>query len=487
MPRLPSSPALARTLRSPLRALSQRQLLTGVAILVLTSRGLVYLLGVRFYDQELDRYMPFLDPALLRTDLFQSVWHLHLKPPLMNFGAGVVLQTAGDASTLVFSGIFVALGVLLSVSLADLLCQLDLPRELVLVLTVGYAVSPSVLLFENFLYHTYPAAALLAATAACFGRALASGRRRWWGACFVLGMLLCYMRSLYHLVWLVGLVGLALTLRSGQRVRILSTAALPTTAVTALYAKNLVLFGVFGASSWLGISLAKGTVDQLPAETRSAWIEQRRLTPAAQVDPFAGPDAYVPYVDQPSPTGIPALDQRRKRSGRPNYNHRIYPVAADAQLQNALTVMWHCPLVYCRTVLRNILHWLSPTTTWHPRDPEGSPFRGNRSVLGSYERAVNAVFYPLRLGDRIGIPLLIPIVLAGGVLWGLRNVRRGQDERGGLQLFLAGTGLYVIAVSCLIESGVELSRFRFTVNALFLALTASLAQEWISSLTSQTE
>jgi hypothetical protein len=446
---------------------------------VLTSRAIAYLLGVRFYDQELDRYMPFLDPALLQTDLLQSVWYLHFKPPLMNLGTGLVLQGTGEFSTLAFAGLFVALGVLLAVSLADLLCQLGISHRIVLVLAVGYAVSPAVLLFENFFYHTYPAAALVTATAACFGRALASARRRWWVACFGLGMLLCYTRSLYHLVWLLGLIGLALGLRRGQRRSILQAAGLPTSAVVALYAKNLVIFGVFGTSSWLGLSLGKGTVHELPAETRSAWIEQGRLTPVAQVDPFAGPGTYIPHVDAPSPTGIPVLDQRRKESGAPNYNHRVYPRAARAQLQNALTTIRHRPLRFVHTVFRNGLHWLSPTTTWHPHGPEGSPFRENRSVLGSYEQSAHAFFYPISTQDQLGLSLLIPVLLLIGIAWGLRNVRHRDDVRGGLQLLLAGTGLYVGAVSCLVESGVELSRFRFTVNALILALMASLASEWL--------
>jgi hypothetical protein len=104
-------------------------------------------------------------------------------------------------------------------------------------------------------------------------------------------------------------------------------------------------------------------------------------------------------------------------------------------------------------------------------------------VLGSYEESVHALFYPINAQDRIGFSLLIFLLLPAGIAWGLRNVRRGNDVRGGLQLLLAGTSLYVAAVSCLVENGVELSRFRFTVNALILALTASLTLEWFYSLT----
>ncbi len=470
-----------RRLRKGLQEASHRQVLAGIVGVVLASRAFLYALGVRFYDHELDRYMPFLDVELLRSELLQSVWYLHLKPPAMNVGVGLVLQWAGDASTVVFAVLFVGLGVLLAVSLADVLWQLGVPRWGILLLSLGYAVSPPVLLFENFLLHTYPAAALVTAVAASFGRALSSSRPAWWGICFTLGMLLCYTRSLYHLVWLLGILALALFLQWAHRRRILYAAALPTTAVLALYAKNLLLFGFFGASSWLGISLAKGTVHHLPAETRTAWIQEGPLTPIAQVDPFAGPAAYRPYVDEPPPTGIPALDRLRKASGAPNYNHRIYPPAARAQLRNALATIQRNPVRYAETVRRDLLHWLSPATTWHPREPDGSPFQLNRSVLGSYERAVNAILHVPVEGYRVGMALLIPLLLGLGGAWGLRDIRRGKHVRGGLRLLLVGTGLYVAAVSCLVETGPELSRFRFTVDALLLALAASLLFEWVHS------
>lgn len=482
----PLSPVrtVASSLRNVLRAGSRRQFLTGIAGLVLASRGLVYALGVRFYDQELDRYMSFLDVELLRTDLLRSVWYLHLKPPAMNLGVGLVLQGAGEDSTLVFAGLFLVIGLLLAVSLADVLRQLGVPRGAVLLLTVAYVVSPPVLLFENFLLHTYPAAALVMAVAACFGRALSTNRWQWWTMCFALGMVLCYTRSLYHFVWLLGLVGLALTLRWGHRRRILGAAAGPLAGVVALYAKNLLLFGFFGVSSWLGISLAKGTVDRLPADTRSAWIEDGRLTPVAKVDPFAGPSAYRPHIEVPSPTGIPALDQERKRSGVPNYNHRLYPRASRAQLHNALTTVRRRPVEFFKTVGRDLLHWLSPATTWHPRGPEGSPFRANRTVLGTYERAVNHILHVPVGGFRVGFAALVPVLLLIGGMWGRRDVRRGRLVLGGLRLYAAGTGLYVAAVSCLVETGVELSRFRFTVDALLLVLAASLTVEVIRSVRS---
>jgi hypothetical protein len=477
----PRLPGVLRGVLARLRsALSTRRgLLAGVAGAVLASRALAYgLLGLRFYDRELDRYMPFLDVELLRTDLLRSVWHLHLKPPVMNLGAGAMLQGLGEASTAGFAAAYAALGAALAASLTDLLRQVGVPPAGAGLLGVGFALAPPALLFETFLLHTYPAAALVTAAAACFGRALASGRGRWWAAAFGLAGLLCLTRSLYHLAWLLAVIGLALALRWGERRRLLRAAALPAGATVALYAKNLLLFGFFGATSWLGISLAKGTVDRLPAATRSAWVEQGILSPVAQVDPFAGPGAYLPHVDAPPPAGVPALDRRRKASGAPNYNHRVFPAASRAQLRNALAVLRRRPARFLKGTWRDLQHWLSPATTWHPRGASGSPFRLNRHrvpALRAYEQSFNRLLHAPLGGDRVGVFALVPLLLVAGAWQGVRAVRRGDRARGGVQLLLVGTVAYAGLVSCLVETGPELSRFRFTVDALLLALAASLA------------
>lgn len=441
---------------------------------VLTSRAALYALGMRFYDDEVDRYMPFLDVAWLREDLLSSVWHLHLKPPVMNLGVGTVLQGAGDHASVVFALVFTALGGVGAVSLFDLMRQAGLAPWSATGVAAAFALSPPVLLFETFLLHTYPAAILVTATLACFGRALApDADARWWTATMALGGLLCLTRSLFHLVWLVGLVVLALVLRPDQRRSILARAALPSAAVVLWYAKNLALVGVFGASSWLGLSLAKGTVGRLPAATVDAWIDAGRLSPVAQVDPFAAPEAYTPYVNVPPPTGIPALDATRKSSGAVNYNHRVYPVVGHAQRRNALATIRHAPGRYLRTVGRDVVHFLRPATTWHPREPCGSPFQTNRRLLGDVEDVYNAVVHAPIAGAPVGLFALVPLVLAGGLVQGLRHVRAGRTTRGGRLLAVTGTALYVTAVCCLVETGVELSRMRFVIDAVLL--TAAIA------------
>ena len=446
---------------------------------VLASRAALYAAGLRFYDAEVDAYMPFLDPVWLEADLLRSLVHLHAQPPGMNGLVGVMRQALGESATAGFALTFSLLGVLLAVSLADLLRQVGTSRRWAVGISAAFILSPPVLLFETFLLHTYPSAALVTATLAAFGRAVDRGGG-WWTACFVAGALLCLTRSAFHLVWLLALVGGAVACRPDRTRSILRRAALPTGAVLAWYAKNLLLFGFFGASSWLGLSLAKATTGQLPAETRADWIAEERLHPVAQVDAFAGPRAYRPHVDVPPPAGIPALDRWTRSSGAPNYNHRVFPVVSSLRQRNAWTVIRARPDLFWETTVRDVFHILSPATTWHPRGPDGSPFRANRHILAPYEKAFNAVVHVRIGGSRIGVLALVPVVLVGALALGIRGLRSSRwrtRRRGALLLALGGTAAYLLILCCLVETGVELSRMRFMVDALLLTAAAGLVAE----------
>jgi hypothetical protein len=306
---------------------------------------------------------------------------------------------------------------------------------------------------------------------------------RWWTLAFSLAALVCLTRSAFHLAWMLGLVGLAVAAVPSRWRMVLTRAALPTSAVVAWYAKNLVLVGIFGASSWLGLSLAKTTVGQLPPETRAEWVAEGTLSSVAEVDPFAGPRAYRSHVDVPPPAGVPALDRWSRASGAPNYNHRVFPVVSRARQANAWAVVRRRPALYLRTAARDVGHWLSPATTWHPREPEGSPFQPNRAalggMLGAYEDAYNAVVHVPLAGVPVGIYAAVPLLLLAALGWGVWRLGTGTDpdrRRAAFVLALAGTCAYLLLVCCLLETGVELSRMRFMVDALLLVLAAVFVQ-----------
>jgi hypothetical protein len=56
------------------------------------SRVLYYWIGVRFNIETLPSYLQYIDPALLRTDLWRSLLYLEQQPPAFNLYLGVILH-----------------------------------------------------------------------------------------------------------------------------------------------------------------------------------------------------------------------------------------------------------------------------------------------------------------------------------------------------------------------------------------------------------
>jgi hypothetical protein len=120
--------------------------------------------------------------------------------------------------------------------------------------------------------------------------------------------------------------------------------------------------------------------------------------------------------------------------------------------------------------------YFRPTSRWHPRDPDGSPHRHNRALLGTWEDLYTALLhrFPVR---PFGIYLLLVAAFVHRVWSAFATVRRSKHRARAQEkvvLFMALNCAYVPAVSCLLTIG-ELERFRFMVEALmWIVGTAAL-------------
>ena len=63
-----------------------------VALVFGASRVAAYLAGVRFDATPLTWYWQFIDPVLLRERLLESLYCLHIQPPLFNLLLGINLK-----------------------------------------------------------------------------------------------------------------------------------------------------------------------------------------------------------------------------------------------------------------------------------------------------------------------------------------------------------------------------------------------------------
>jgi hypothetical protein len=433
------------------------------AALYLLTRVVLFSLGVRFGADYL--WQHFHDPVLLKTRLWESLVHTHAFTPFISMLAGLVLKVSDEHSLAIYQLIFVSLGFGFYYSITYLLRVFGLSTRAALGIATLFACTPAYIYFENFLHYEFLAAALLAISAVLFHHALVDGTWRRWFCFFLLCALVSYVRTTFHLVWLVGLVVLAVLFQHKNFRTVISAATIPLLLVIALYAKNLHMFGFFGTSSWFGFNLAIVTTQRLTKTERRDWIAQHKLHPVSAVGLYRGIEAYRDYVNVEGKTGIPVLDQLERSNGQPNYNHHAFIEVSKLRMAGNRIYLAERRSDYIRTILSGYVDYFRPSTRWHPHDEKSSPHLANRRVIGTWENLYNRVLHrvPVR-------PFGLYLLIVPAMLWSLFSSTRalyrsrlagGTREK--LVLFLTFNALYVPVLSCLVTIG-ELERYRFMVE-----------------------
>ncbi len=455
--------------------------------LFLASRVVFLALGVRFDAEPLAGYWQYLDPRLLEDDLLRSLFYLHSQPPLFNLFLGLVLKLSPLPPVYAFHALYLVAGLLCHLATFALMRLLAVGRAVACIISTILVIRPSFILFENWLMYDVPVTALLCLAAVWLALFARRGSALYAHAFFATILLLCATRSLFHLVYFGAAVMLLAGLARGRQRRILlRSAAAPLLLLVLLYAKNLVLFGHPGPSSWLGMNLARIATAAISGQELERLRRQGDLSAAAVVPPFSALRHYRRARNyRPRYPHVPALSDRIKSTGRANYNHEAYIDISRGYLDDAIWIIMHRPVVYLHGVAKAWYNYLKPQT-------EITQVSANSHRLRAYVAVSNLVLYgrlpftfdyrgearPIFLLSSLGVPLLIiyGLLLASR---GTGTALRGNQERLVLA-FLALTVIYVALVGNLFEVW-ENQRFRFYTDpylAVFLAIAADRASRF---------
>jgi len=458
-----------------------------VAVAMVGARLAAYAAGVRFDASPRQGFWQYLDASMLDADPLSSLWHLHTQPPLFNaylwFSESVSPFGLVTTTRLTFQLLGVALA-LLSWHLAR---ELGLSRRASTVVSIVVVANPATLIYENWLYTTYPTTVLTVALALAGARVYRRRSVADLAMAAAAGAGLVLLRSVFHPLWFLVTIGaLALpVLRAGRGARtVLVAVAVPTALVGGLLLKNLVLFDMAGTSSWTGMSLAKLTIDRLEPDSRLDLVARGVLDPVSAVGAFQPFGAYTAVgVPPAAPTGIPVLDNVSTASGAPNLNYRGYLEVERRLRADALTVIRRDPGLYAGAVARAARVYVGPPTCYAFTEI-------NERHLSTANKVWRIVFYGevpygkqscphLEMPSRYSNPGwtvvaalgAIAVVLAGGVLGRGRFGRWARRYPG--VLFAAALVLYSGVLTSMLELG-ENQRFRVEVEPLLIVLVAWL-------------
>lgn len=465
------------------------------------SRVAIRQAGLIFDLRPLNNGFQLLGVDDLRRDLLGSLLHLHQQPPLYNLFIGLAVRAPLGSQPTLFEDIYLIMGVVLALALYAVLLRLRLHWVSAAALAVLFTISPSALLYENWLLYDYLVTLLVVLTVFALLRYV-DGERLGSLALFVsLLAVLVLTRSLFQLAWLLlWVVVLVVRHRRRDWRRVVLVSAVPVLAVLAVYANTLRIAGSFTSSTSFGIGLAKITTFQLPVSERRAMVNRGELSPLALIPPFKRISAYDRVVPPGKPTGIPVLDEELKHGpgSRPyiNFNNLRYAQLSSLYLKDAVRTVRRHPEAYLKGMEHSFTIYFRPSSDFFA-------LARARQSIADYTRHYNTWVYGVTdagLGqsrlpsDRSGydtgpartawtvLLLYLAALLGGG--WELARAwrsRRGPRLAGPHPLvvaFLWSTIGYITLVSNLFEIG-ENSRFRLYADPLALALVGSLISGWV--------
>lgn len=460
-----------------------------IVMLLFASSTLLYaLLGIRFDARPLDTGMQFMDVKLLADNALESLWYYHANPPLLNLFAAVGVKLFGEQPTQYFTISFHLLGLLASLSIYALTLKLSASR-LTAVITTGLLVfSPSFVLYENWLFYSFPAMALLAAATMALYKYVETGRTQWCAAFFGVLCALLLTRSLFHLAWMMLVAGVLAVLMRERWRQVLLAAVFPVLLVALWCGKNYYYFGSFSASSWMGLGVANISTYLVTRAELEPLVHEGTLSRWALVSRYQETKKLFESQLTP-PTGVAVLDNAKKANGKFNYNYRDLPVINDYYTADAFKVIRAFPERYAEGVWMANRLYFSPTSMNLYFNP------ANRSAA----YPMDVVFNPLLFGARAA-PKAVPQVHYGvagryslevnasaslaltwwalivfGCVQAWRGLRSGNSHsrpRAIVMAFISGTAIYLYVVSTTIEMA-ENYRYRFLIEPLMFALAGT--------------
>jgi len=450
-----------------------------IVLIFLISRIIYWALGIRFNVLPLDRYWHYIDPSLLKNNLLESLWHLHSQPPLFNLYLGAVLKLSGQSLQTIFHISYLLCGLILSLSLFFIMFRLSVSVWISLIFTSLFILSPESILYENFLFYTYPVSMMLCTSGLVLYEFLRSKRLKYGIIFFLLLSAIVLTRGMFHILWFILIAFLIILFKKDCLKKILLSLLIPFLLILGVYVKNYLLFGNFTTSTWLGMHFSRISTFQLSKDERLSFIERMKLSPFAQIEPFGEICVYRDFLDESQDSRfshIPVLTEEYKSSGDANYNHILYIEISKKYLQDDLYVIRTRPDAYLKGLNASLHIFFSPSHDYKFLEPNRDRIS---SVEKIYSRFVFGRFFP-KIKQGIFLILATMTVLIYGFTIFFKSMKRKiyRNKAKATLVFLWINIIYVTSLSNLLEVG-ENNRFRMLINPLIIILFAHFIDRFL--------
>jgi hypothetical protein len=470
---------------------SSRYLLA-IAVIFIISRLLGWAAGIYDFSGPLMPPYYVAPPYLLQHRLVETLFYLHLQPPLYNLFFGLALKIFAPSAKAGYLLVSHALGLFLCLGLFSLQVRLKTPLLLAFALTALFALSPGAMLYEHSISYTFISGVFLFFAAVFLHRYAAGGKTRDAAVYFTLLAALVLTRTTFHIIWFGGAAAIPFFAQAAGRRRLVRALALPCLVVAGWHVQQLALFGYPFHSYTLGKQLILMALHEMPDETLRGIA---RAHPGVLSD---APSIYTPGPDQlPAPwrnlppTGIPALDWKYKHhtdERDPNFNYIGYIYYGRQCQSDAVKIIRLAPEYFARAVAYSVRDYFRPSQDLFCDDWEYPlPISGRIYDL-FYGRFAprQPVLVPTARGERMvddrrawfvifGLPFLFIYGLAAAIR------RRASDKPFALTVaFMVGSIAWITAVVFTLTLG-ESMRYRSKIDPFFVALLGVFIADMIGA------
>ena len=464
-------------------SINTRFLLLHFSVVFLISRIVFYLAGVRFDNSIMNWWMHFMDIELLKNILIQSLYYFHSQPPLYNLFLGIILKLFPSDAVLAIHVMYTFFGFVLGCTLLLVQVKLGVTKFTAIILSILFTISPSFILYENWIFYTMPLAMLLVISVLFLSRFLESNHLIDAAGFFASLFILCGIRSLFHITFYMFVTIFLLFLCRKEKKKILIAAFVPFIIILSLYVKNFVLFDKFSASTWLGMNVWSMTTRNLSIDQRRQLVDEGKLSPVSLVERNSKLEKYPEsFLDIEEYEHVQVLRQIKKANGENNYNNLAYITISDQYLKDAMYVLKNYPETYLTGLSRS---WFS----YFKSSSDYSPLAVNKRKLSAFNNVYDYIFYgkiPFNFSSIRQLPIYsdqdhyVYIFLLCGmpvlIFFGMRlsagkynNQENISRSRRIIIAYICFIIFYVAVIGNSLETG-ENNRFRFATDPLYVVL-----------------
>lgn len=443
----------------------------------------VWATGQRFDASYLDYGWQIVPWDTLSSRPLQSVWYLHIQPPLWNLTLGGAAKVSPFPDAFTLQVVLAAFGAAGAAAAAVIARRGRLGTAAAVAVALVATANPDVLrnAFEPR-YETVTSTLLLAVVVALARFAAQPTWRR--GPLWVAagGTAVVLTRSLYHPLWLALLLVAAFVLarRHLDRRQVLAAVALPLLLIGGWMAKNQALYGRATLSSWFGMNLQRAVIPPLDRDELVRMYEEGDVSEIAMIGPFGAYELYAEAMPPCVPEHRdPSVDTATRTTDdySPNFNYECYLPVFDQAGDDAWAVIREHPGTFLEGRLwsaRTIWAVDSGPTTAHSASWLMRTLDDVYSVVRvDYRGEINERGFGSPIFGNIAAPAdfaVSQILLYAGVgiagLWQLVRFRRRADDAWAAVLV---TTAYIAAFTFIVGITGELgeqARFRTMTDPL---------------------